>query len=106
MDAGVDTHRDTRGGGAEHLGQPIKVCQLPNTRVGFNKLARLLAKHELDLVGIEGSRNYGLLGVSLAVCDTAHRSHVPDWRLARRNKRKVDMRRLGLVVEDPLSCYT
>jgi len=60
MDAGVDTHRDTLAVAVlNNLGQPIKVCQLPNTRAGFNKLARLLAEHQVDRVGIEGSGNYG-----------------------------------------------
>jgi hypothetical protein len=39
MDAGVDTHRDTVAVSVlNNLGQPIKVCQLSNTRAGFKKV--------------------------------------------------------------------
>lgn len=60
MDAGIDTHRDTLAVAVLNgKGQPVEVCQLPNTQAGFKALVRLLRRHRVDRVGIEGSGNYG-----------------------------------------------
>lgn len=60
MDAGVDTHKDTLAVAVlNDRGQPVQVCQLPNTAKGFAQLTKLLGSYGVVRVGIEGSGNYG-----------------------------------------------
>jgi transposase len=60
MQAGIDTHKDTLAVAVlDELGRPLEVCELPNTGPGFTRLTRLLDRHHVDRIGIEGAGNYG-----------------------------------------------
>ena len=60
MNAGVDTHKDTLAVAVlNDRGQPVQVCQLPNTAKELAQLTTLLSSHHVDRVGIDGSGNYG-----------------------------------------------
>jgi hypothetical protein len=60
MQAGIDTHKETLAVAVlDDLGRPVEVCELPNTTAGFRRLTRLLDRHEVGRIGIEGAGNYG-----------------------------------------------
>ncbi|WP_336030573.1 IS110 family transposase [Geodermatophilus sp. FMUSA9-8] len=60
MHAGIDTHKDTLAVAViDDAGRPLVVTELANTEAGFAALEKLLAKHVVQRVGIEGSGNYG-----------------------------------------------
>jgi transposase len=58
--AGIDTHKDTLAVAViDDGGRPVVVTELANTETGFDALGELLARHQVQRVGIEGSGNYG-----------------------------------------------
>ena len=58
--AGIDTHKDTLAAAViDPAGRPVVVTELANTEAGFDALEKLLEKHQVRRVGIEGSGNYG-----------------------------------------------
>ena len=60
MHAGIDTHKDTLAVAViDGAGRPVVVTELANTEAGFDALEKLLANHDVQRVGIEGSGNYG-----------------------------------------------
>ena len=60
MFAGIDTHKDTLAVAlVDQVGLAVAVVQESNTRAGFVRIGELLAKHQVDRVGIEGSGHYG-----------------------------------------------
>jgi transposase len=60
MFAGVDTHKDTLAFAVvDPGGRPVVVCELPNDPDGYDRLGRLIHRHQVIRVGIEGSTNFG-----------------------------------------------
>lgn len=60
MYAGIDTHKDTLAVAViDHAGRALASLELPNTNTGFAELTALLADHQVQRVGIEGSGAYG-----------------------------------------------
>jgi transposase len=106
---GIDTHRDTHEVEiATALAVPIATCQIRNDSAGFAELLGWITRHAPGprvMVGIEGSRSYGIgvnrsvQGAGLTVIEVEQPT-----RKARRSKGKSDPIDAHLAVIYVLGC--
>ena len=86
--AGVDSHKKSFAVAmVDEIGRDVGVRQFPNNPTGHTRILEWLSGHDVDLVGIEGSANFGAGLTRVLVAAGVTVKEVPAFLTARERKR-------------------